>query len=304
MKSYNSRDNGYVKSNNSDIYYHCYGSPGGQPIIVLNGGPGYSSDKNILKIFDLKQWNVILFDQRGTGESSPKGIFESNTTSNTIEDIDLLLKKFNLEKSSFLAESWGTTLALLFAIKYPEKVNDLYLASVFLGKKNESLIIRRNGFEICYPELYEYFVDILSVKEKKIPFKSYYNILFNDNDKRQHEAAFKAIFIENKIALPDTDHDIVYNYCNKINCLRTAQIEYKYAFNDFYLPANYIEKKINLINLIPCYIYHCKFDLITPFSSAWKLSKLMSNSNLIELNGCGHGFDCKLINSILIRKFS
>ena len=55
------------------IYVEECGNKNGIPIIYLHGGPGGSIDSKNRRYFNPKKYRIILFDQRGSGKSNPKG---------------------------------------------------------------------------------------------------------------------------------------------------------------------------------------------------------------------------------------
>src|SRR5579872_872449 len=109
------------------IYYELHGNPKGKPILYVHGGPGVGFSENAKKWFDLELWNVILFDQRGAGHSTPFASLEHNTTDDLVSDINKLLDHIGVQKVTLFGGSWGSTLSLVYAIRNTERVNGMIL---------------------------------------------------------------------------------------------------------------------------------------------------------------------------------
>ena len=75
------------------IYVELSGNPVGIPILFLHGGPGAGSSPLYRRYFNPSIYNIIIFDQRGCGLSSPYGSCETNTTQDLISDIKLIINK-------------------------------------------------------------------------------------------------------------------------------------------------------------------------------------------------------------------
>lgn len=109
------------------LYYRTYGS--GEPVIMLSGGPG----NNALQLETVAKklpanYKVILFEQRGTGLSTPLK-FDSTTINfeSALGDINLLLSHLGLKRVIIFGHSYGASLALVYACKFPGKVKSLVL---------------------------------------------------------------------------------------------------------------------------------------------------------------------------------
>src|SRR5207247_4338426 len=92
-------DSGMVRvSDLHTIYYERVGNPNGIPVVFLHGGPGGGLIPTYRQYFDPEKYHVILFDQRGSGRSTPHAGLRENTTWDLIKDIETLREKFGVEK--------------------------------------------------------------------------------------------------------------------------------------------------------------------------------------------------------------
>ena len=115
-------DSGMLKvSDIHDIYYERVGNPDGIPVIFLHGGPGGGLIPMYRQFFDPEAYHVVLFDQRGSGRSTPHAELRENTTWDLINDIEALREKFGIEKWHVFGGSWGSTLSLAYGITHPDR---------------------------------------------------------------------------------------------------------------------------------------------------------------------------------------
>lgn len=115
-----------------DIYYEQCGNPNGQPVVFLHGGPGAGLTADYRRFFDPQAYRIVLFDQRGAGQSTPHACLEENTTWHLVSDIERLREHLGIEKWLVFGGSWGSTLALAYTQTHPERVSALVLRGIFL----------------------------------------------------------------------------------------------------------------------------------------------------------------------------
>lgn len=122
----------YPTGDGHHLYWERHGTPGSEPIFFLHGGPGGRSTPQHLAFFDLRCFDIIVFDQRGCGRSRPLGELQHNNTGLSVEDIDALRRHFGFEKVSLLGVSWGSWLAIQYQQRYPDVILKTTLVSVFI----------------------------------------------------------------------------------------------------------------------------------------------------------------------------
>ena len=123
----------YLKvSDTHTIFVEESGNPNGKPVIFLHGGPGGGIESIYRQYFNPDLWRIIIFDQRGCGKSMPTAELEQNTTWDLVNDIENIRKYLSIENWVVFGGSWGSTLSLSYAIKYPNKCNGLILRGIFL----------------------------------------------------------------------------------------------------------------------------------------------------------------------------
>jgi pimeloyl-ACP methyl ester carboxylesterase len=119
------------------IAYEQCGRPDGKPAVFLHGGPGGGTSPNMRRFFDPRRYRAVLFDQRGCGKSTPAAELDENTTWDLVADIERLREHLGLERWLVFGGSWGSTLALAYAQKHPERVTELVLRGIFLLRRQE-----------------------------------------------------------------------------------------------------------------------------------------------------------------------
>ncbi len=264
---------GYLKVDQiHELYYECHGNPSGKNVLVFHGGPGYGCDLSMLRPFDLGKWNVVLFDQRGAGKSKPAGELQRNSTQYLIEDVKLLVEYLHLDHILLKGESWGTTLALLFAEKYPECVAAMLLTGVFLGNNDGTLLGLYGGFEKYYPDLWDHYLKLLPPEKRSKPYNAYYEYIVNGAKADQDKYSRELIQLELLTEMSSPDMQRASQICDSIDYVSIAKIESHYTVNDFFVDDDEILKNIYRLNNIPVWIVQGRHDLICPLFSAWQLA--------------------------------
>ncbi len=111
------------------IYWESCGNPRGKPALVVHGGPGIGCTERMRRAFDPERYRIVLFDQRGAGRSRPHASdpavdMRSNTTHHLIADMERLRQHLKIERWLLSGGSWGTTLALAYAQRFPERASE------------------------------------------------------------------------------------------------------------------------------------------------------------------------------------
>lgn len=161
QKAYNS---GWLSvGRKHEIFWQEFGNPEGILTLFCHGGPGCGFEDAYLKLFDLSKIRLIAFDQRGCGKSKPLGCLTDNSTADLIEDIEKLRKNLSVPEWFVAGHSWGTSLALLYAGKYKNRVKGLLLTGFFSAQRQEHLWCL-TGARSYYPDLYQELVAALALK--------------------------------------------------------------------------------------------------------------------------------------------
>jgi proline iminopeptidase len=240
------------------LYVQEWGNPGGVPILFLHGGPGGGCDDGHKNYFDPKRHRVIFLDQRGSGNSQPYGSLKNNETKYLVEDIELVRKKLSIPSWHVEGASWGSTLALCYAIKHPDKIKSLVILGVFLGTQAEIDWLEKGLYKNFYPEIYE------QTRSKKLRYD-------NKSDQLAYLKMFSPLLgIDDrpKNLPPEDELD-----------LESIKIELYYLNNNCFLPDNYILKNAGKITASAT-IIQGRYDMVCPPVSAYKLSRKLPDCKL------------------------
>ena len=120
-----------------ELSFEQVGNPEGQPVVFLHGGPGGGINSDHRRYFDPKYYRVILFDQRGCGQSTPFAELRENTTWDLVADIERLRTHLKIDRWMVFGGSWGSTLSLAYAETHPDRVQALILRGIFLCRPSE-----------------------------------------------------------------------------------------------------------------------------------------------------------------------
>lgn len=274
-------------SKTHSIYYSLYGNPKGLPIICPHGGPGSRSKPKYANLYDLDRFNVIFFDQRGCGKSTPVAQTKENTTWDLVNDIEKLRIYLGIDSWYMYGPSWGSTLVLLYAQQYPKRVRSILLHGVFLGTKNEDDWVYRFGANQIFPDYFQEFSNSLPDSNEKNLTEYFYKIVMGDDRELQE----KLIPIFNKwegsLLSLEPQADGVVDIEQEIN---SAKIYLHYKRNNYFLRDGEIlfPENITKIKNIPMMIVNGRYDMVTPMITAWQLHQALPKSKLEIITLAGH----------------
>ncbi len=288
---------GFLPENKGhQVFFMEFGNKKGKPILLFHGGPGGGTRPGHAKFANLRKYRVIMFDQRGCGRSLPLGMCENNTTQDLIEDANLLLNYLNIKEKIILrGASWGSTLALLFAEKYPDKVEKILLSQIFLADE-DSRFWEFEGNSFFYPE----FVEELERKAKGRAVQAHFDAEISSKSlKKQLDAANYYGWYERICGNLTPQWNTLQEIDDKE--LASQRVYMHYSANKFMLEPNQILKNIRKIKDIPALIIHNRLDFVCPPKGAYKLHKALPKSTLIMVPERGHVG--KLLYKTMMREF-
>jgi proline iminopeptidase len=274
-----------------ELYYEESGNPAGKPVVFLHGGPGGGTDAKMRQFFNPKRYRIVLFDQRGSGKSKPSASLEHNTTWDLVSDIETLREHLGIEKWQVFGGSWGSTLALAYAQKHPQRCTELVLRGIFLLRKSELDWFYQNpeGAASMFPDLWEDYLKPLSESERADCIKSYYKRLTSDDRETLLEAARAWSVWESALSYIKMN----VNYVKRANdaefAAAFARIECHYFINGGFLERpNQLLEDVPKIRHIPAVIVQGRFDVVCPARSAWDLHKAWPEAELVIVPDAGH----------------
>jgi len=184
------REKGFLQvSDIHTIYWERSGNPNGKKILVIHGGPGGGSQPRYRRYFDPDKFDIIQFDQRGCGSSTPFSELKENTTNHLVDDIEKLRIFLKIDTWHLFGGSWGSTLSLIYAIKNPSRVTSLTLRGIFLCRKFELLWFYQYGASEIFPDEFEEYISVIPKEERNDLISSFYKYLTSSDANLRSKAA-------------------------------------------------------------------------------------------------------------------
>ncbi len=272
-----------------NIYYEQCGNPEGQPVVFLHGGPGGGLIPDYRRFFDPEAYRVVLFDQRGSGQSTPHAELEGNTTRDLVEDIEKLRERLGVESWHVFGGSWGSTLALAYAETHPERVRSLTLRGIFLCRPKEIRWFYQEGANWVFPDVWEQYEKVIPVEERGDFVKAYYKRLTSEDEATRVEAARAWSVWEGSTSKLHFDHAMIEKFDDPTFALAFARIECHYFMNNAFFPTeNYLIENVGKIRHIPATIVQGRYDVVCPILSAWELHRAWPEADLRVVPDAGH----------------
>jgi proline iminopeptidase len=289
LKPFNS---GYLRvSPVHEIYYEESGNPKGKPVVFLHGGPGGGTDAKMRQFFNPQRYRIVLFDQRGCGRSKPSASLVDNTTWHLVADIEAIREHLKIDRWQVFGGSWGSTLALAYAQKHPERCSEIVLRGIFLLRRWELEWFYQDpgGAAALFPDLWAQYIAPLSVEERKDCIRSYYQRLTSDDRKTLLAAAHAWSIWEGALSYLRVKKSDLKKFGDAEFAAAFARIECHYFVNGGFLERpNQLLEDVHRIRHIPATIVQGRFDIVCPMRSAWDLHLAWPEADLRIVSDAGH----------------
>ena len=283
------------------IYFERCGNPSGLPVVFLHGGPGGGLIPGYRQFFDPQVYHIILFDQRGAGKSTPHAELEGNTTWDLVADMERLRERFNIEKWMVFGGSWGSTLALTYAVTHPNRVSSLVLRGIFLCRPKELQWFYQHGASEMFPDFWENYRDALPPEERGDFINNYYKRMTSADEKTRMDACRAWSVWEGSTSKLFPNTDLINRFAEDKEALALARIEAHYFVNNCFFPSdNFLLENVEKIRRIPTVIVQGRYDVVCPPVSAWELHRAFPESKLHLIQDAGHSISEPGITSALI----
>ena len=270
------------------LYLEQCGSPDGIPVIVIHGGPGSGCEPQHRRYFDPEKYRIILFDQRGAGQSRPHASIENNNTTALINDLELIRDYLNIDQWMLFGGSWGSTLSLAYTQQYPQQVSALILRGIFLGRQKDLDWLYQQGASKIYPDFWEDFIHLIPESERDDLLAAYAKRLFGKDEIARMSAAKAWAVWEGRIATLQNSHKTIEHFSEPRLALSLSRIEVHFFTNNCFLDENQLIDHADKLKDIPGIIVHGRYDMICPLENAWALTKAWPNAELQIVRDAGH----------------
>ena len=270
------------------IAWERSGNPDGIPVIVIHGGPGGGSQPSYRRYFNPEKFDIIQFDQRGCGQSTPYAELTDNNTHASVSDLEMLRESFGIERWHVFGGSWGSTLSLIYAQNHPNRVLSLTLRGIFMCRKSELHWFYQDGASHIFPDAFDHYRDHIPKDEQGNLIEAYYSRLTDSDVDVRRSAAREWTRWEMATSRLFPDPEYLDKAEDLDFAVAFARIECHYFINAIFVEEAYILNHASKIIDIPTTIVQGRYDVVCPPKSAWELHKALPRSDLIIVPDAGH----------------
>lgn len=283
------------------LYVEESGNPKGIPVLFVHGGPGAGCDARNRCFFDPEYYRIILFDQRGAGQSTPHAELSLNTTQALMADMEHIRQQLDIEQWLLFGGSWGSTLSLLYAQAYPQRVLAMILRGIFLARQCDVRWLFQAGASRLFPDYWEDYIRPVNDPDCKDFGAAYYQLLTGDNEVARMAAAKAWSGWEARCATLRPSLEVVEHFVDPHIALALARIEAHYFVNNSFIEENQILQGVDQLQSIPGTIVHGRYDIVCPLDNAFELHRLWKQSELHIVRDAGHAASEPGITDALVR---
>jgi proline iminopeptidase len=269
------------------MYWEECGKARGAPVVFLHGGPGGGSSPDHRRHFDPAFYRIILYDQRGAGQSTPLGELADNTTPHLVADLERLRVHLGIERWLVFGGSWGSTLALAYAEAHPQRVLGLVLRGIFLGRPQE-VDWFMHGMRFLFPEAWQAFAGFLPAEERGDLLAAYYRRLTDADPAIHMPAAHAWSRYESSCSTLLPDPDLIAHFDEDAVALAIARIEAHYFVHRLFLPESALLDGVGRLRRIPGVIVQGRYDAVCPMLTADDLHRAWPEAEYVVVPDAGH----------------
>lgn len=284
-----------------ELYVEESGDPDGTPVLFVHGGPGGGCSGKNRCFFDPERYRIILFDQRGAGQSTPHAELNNNHTQALIDDIEAIREHLGIEQWLLFGGSWGSTLSLLYAQSYPDRVMGLILRGIFLCRDEDLQWFYQKGASLIFPDYWQDYLHPVAKDRRDNMIQAYYDLLTGDNELARMGAAKAWSLWEGRCATLRPSHEVVEHFGEPHVALALARIEAHYFINKGFIETDQILKNADKLANIPGIIVHGRYDMVCTLDNAVALHDCWPESQLNIVRDAGHASSEPSIIDALVR---
>lgn len=276
------------------IFYEVSGNPKGQPVVYCHGGPGDKSKPKHRQLFNPKRYQIILFDQRGCGQSESEDAFQENTTQKLISDMERLRTHLKIDTWHVFGGSWGAALAAVYAQTHPKRVISLMLQSPTLCNKTSLNWGNGGGAEQLLPAEFAAYIKAVQQHSKTDishnPDGTVSAIL--QSGTRTQQTAVALAFSRWHLQQMDVlaggavpEEDMPPEAAEALT--NSMKMFFHYARNGFFLKPDEILNNAKHLTM-PVGIVHGQLDACCPPILAYSFTQYVPHATLHMVSGAGH----------------
>lgn len=283
------------------LYYEESGNPRGKAVVVLHGGPGAGVSPEMRRFFNPSVYRIVLFDQRGSGKSTPHASLKDNTTWDLVSDIEILRAALQIDRWQVFGGSWGSTLALVYAQTHPDRVTELVLRGIFTVRQKELDWLYRFGTSEIFPEAWQKFVELIPKAERDDLLMAYHRRLLSEDPEVRLAAAKSWSIFEGSTSQLVPSADIAAMFAADDFAVSLAQIEVHYFVNKCFMEEGQLLRDVSKIHQIPGVIVHGRYDALCPAANAYELAAVWPEVELRITLDAGHSaFEAANVHELIM----
>lgn len=277
----------------NQLYWQVRGTSGGKPAVVVHGGPGGPFRRGGYRAFDPTRYQLVLFDQRGCGDSTPHASdpasdMRQNTTQHLIADMERLREHLGIERWLLYGYSWGSTLSLAYAEQHPERVSEIILAAIDGGRQRDIDWLYREARRF-YPEAWQRFAAGAGRPRDGDILKAYARLVEDPDPVIREKATNDWCAWEDALLSHETRGKFeVFAGRSSRDRLALVRICAHYVSNGLFLDDGVLIREAGRLAGIPGVMVHGRLDMNVPLEAAWELSRAWPGAKLLIAEDAGH----------------
>lgn len=281
------------------LYWEESGNPEGAPVLFLHGGPGAGTAPSHRQFFDPAHYRIVLFDQRGSGQSTPLGEARQNTLQLLVDDIERLRQMMGIEDWLVFGGSWGSTLALAYGQAFPERCTGFILRGIFLGTQAE-IDWFLQGMPLFFPDEHAQFVGLIPEDERDDLLGAYMKRLFGDDPAESLRAAQAWSRYEANCLHLLPRPEVTRMFSAACVALGVGRLGAHYFCNQMFLTPGQLINNMDRIRHLPAVIIQGRYDVVCPPRTAWQLRQAWPQASYQIVDDAGHAASEPGIASALV----
>jgi len=284
-----------------ELYYEQSGNPGGKPVVFLHGGPGAGSNPAARRFFDPTRYRIVVFDQRGCGQSTPHASLEDNTTPHLVADTEAIREHLGIDQWQVFGGSWGSTLALSYAQMHPQRVTELVLRGIFLLRPAELRWFYQHGASELFPDYWEDYIAPIPESDRGDLIAAHYARLVGADPDAQMASARAWSVWEGVTSNLIVSEAAVGRFQSDDFALAMARIEAHYFVNQGFMdsPTQLLDN-VDTIRHIPAVIVQGRYAVVCPPRTAWDLHKAWPEADFLLVPDAEHSaFEPGIVHELI-----
>jgi len=271
------------------IHFEQVGCRQGLAAVYVHGGPGSGCSPRQRRFFDPRRYRAVLFDQRGSGRSTPRGETRHNTTEHLIADLERLRIHLGIERWLVVGGSWGASLAIAYAARHPNSVAGLVLRGVFLtGRRDLEWFFQESA--AFAPDAWQRFADVAPQRRRRNLLDYLARSLAGGDPDQALRVAMAWAHYEQALSggLAAPAPAAAAGTEAALRLVDKYRVQVHYLSRRCFLGEARLLHCTSLLQRIPAALVHGRLDLVCRPANAWRVHRTLHGSRLSLVEGCGH----------------